>query len=88
MLVRKHFQKRHYQKWFDAHRTHDIHRSWIIDIVSRNGHDRKKHGHKHRYPGVWQLNQDLDSVIQVMVNDIRRAGFTGGVPIFLRTMKI
>lgn len=26
-----------------------------------------------------KLNQDLDSVIQVMVNDIRRAGFTGGV---------
>jgi prepilin-type N-terminal cleavage/methylation domain-containing protein len=26
-----------------------------------------------------RLNQDLDSVTQVMVNDIRRAGFTGGV---------
>jgi prepilin peptidase dependent protein B len=26
----------------------------------------------------FKLNQDLDSVIQVMVNDIRRAGFTGG----------
>lgn len=26
-----------------------------------------------------RLNQDLDAVTQVMVNDIRRAGFTGGV---------
>jgi len=26
-----------------------------------------------------KLNQDLDAVIQVMVNDIRRAGYTGGV---------
>jgi len=26
-----------------------------------------------------KLNQDLDSVIQVMVNDIRRAGYSGGV---------
>ena len=25
-----------------------------------------------------KLNQDLDSVIQVMVNDIRRAGYSGG----------
>jgi type IV pilus assembly protein PilW len=26
-----------------------------------------------------KLNQDLDAVIQVMVNDIRRAGYTGGL---------
>lgn len=29
-----------------------------------------------------KLNQDLDSVIQVMVNDIRRAGYSGGTSIF------
>jgi prepilin peptidase dependent protein B len=29
-----------------------------------------------------RLNQDLDSVLQVMVNDIRRAGYSGAVPDF------
>ena len=30
-----------------------------------------------------KLNQDIDSVTQVMVNDIRRAGYTGGVFLYL-----